>query len=102
MTGRRSDEPTAAAQCAAFAGPRGARRFAARLVARRRAERLVARKPVGQGPREERLPREAQAPGEVREPREVQGRPARPALLPVFLPVSLVARLRLSPTQQKR
>jgi hypothetical protein len=51
---------------------------------------------VGRAPREVRPPREVPGPGEVREPRELR------ALLLVFLPVSLVARLRLSPAQQKR
>jgi len=61
-----------------------------RSVARLRAERAR---------REERPPHEVQALREAREPRE--GR-ARPALLPVSLPVSAVARLRLSQSQQKR
>jgi hypothetical protein len=53
--------------------------------------------------RAERAPREEQAPYEgPREARELQGRRARPALLPVSPPVSAVARLRLSPAQQKR
>jgi len=58
-----------------------------------------------QAPDEVRPRREVQAPGEARAPRELQGRQgprAPPALLPVFLPVSAVARLRLSPAQQKR
>src|SRR5262249_17921406 len=57
-----------------------------------------------QAPGEERRAREVQAPGEARAPRELQGRGRRapPALLPVFLPVSAVARLRLSPARQKR
>jgi len=58
-----------------------------------------------QVPGEVRPPREVQAPGEARAPRALQGRraPRAPrALLPVFLPVSAVARLRLSPAQQKR
>jgi len=64
-----------------------------------------------QVPGEVRPPREVQAPGEARAPRALQGRRAPRALqgrrapralLPVFLPVSAVARLRLSPAQQKR
>jgi len=58
-----------------------------------------------QVPGEVRPPREVQAPGEARAPRALQGRraPRAPrAFLPVFLPVSAVARLRLSPAQQKR
>jgi hypothetical protein len=61
--------------------------------------RPVARIRVERARREERPPREVQAPDEEREPRE---RRARPALLPVSLPVSAVARLRLSQSQQKR
>jgi hypothetical protein len=51
----------------------------------------------------ERAPREEQAPHEEpREARELQGQGARLALLRVSLLVSAVARLRLSPAQQKR
>src|SRR5262245_997070 len=94
---RRTDGQPAAAHRAA---PTLAK---ARDAARRLAAQPVARRCVAR--REARPPREVQAPGEARAPRELQGRPgprAPPALLPVFLPVSAVARLRLSPAQQKR
>ena len=88
--GRRTDGQAAGAPRAA--PTRAARRCAGQPVARRR----VAQTRVGRAPREVRPPREVPGPGEVREPRELRAR------LPVFLPVSLVARLRLSPAQQKR
>jgi len=71
-------------------------RAALRRAARPEALRCAAQMRVGRAPREVRPPREVPGPGEVREPRELR------ALLLVFLPVSLVARLRLSPAQQKR
>src|SRR5262249_40875396 len=76
--------------------PAAARRAAPTRAAPRRAGQPVARRCAA--PRAERPRREAQAP------RELQGRGPRapPALLPVFLPVSAVARLRLSPARQKR
>jgi hypothetical protein len=65
----------------------------AQLAVRPSAARLLAPMPVARAPRAVRALREA---------RELRGRGARPALLPVSLPVSAVARLRLSPAQQKR
>ena len=88
--GRRTDGQAAGALRAAPT------RAALRCAARPEALRCAAQMRVGRAPREVRPPREVPGPGEVREPRELR------ALLPVFLPVSLVARLRLSPAQQKR
>jgi hypothetical protein len=70
------------------------------------ARRYAAPREERQVPDEERPPRAARAPGEEREPHELrarQGLRARPALLLLAsLPVSAVARLRLSQSQQKR
>src|SRR5262249_53796190 len=89
---RRRAGPTAAAWRAAFAALHAARALGeARGAARRLAGQPVA--PGCAAPREGRGPRELQA---LRGPR------APPALLPVSLPVSVVARRRLSPSQHKR
>src|SRR5262249_28426925 len=84
--------------------PAAARRAAPTRAAARRAGQPVARRCAAPRAERPRRPREVQAPGEARAPRELQGRGPRapPALLPVFLPVSAVARLRLSPARQKR
>src|SRR5262249_30727194 len=85
----------AAEQRAAVVALRAAPTHAARPVARRHAV-----------PRAERLRRGAQAPRGARAPharRARQGARAPPALLLlVSRPLSVVARLRLSPAQQKR
>jgi len=122
--GRRTDGQTAAAQRGAFApcaarqlaeARDAVRRCAAQRVVRQLAERhavrrcvapravrpsaarLLAPMPVARALRAVRALREGQA---LREARELQGRGARLALLlPAY---AAVARLRLSPSQQKR
>jgi hypothetical protein len=113
--GRRADGQTAAAQrgalapCAArqLAEARDAvrrcvarhavRRCVAQLAVRPSAARHAVRRCVVRAPRAVRALREGQA---LREARELQGRGARLALL--LLAYAAVARLRLSPSQQKR
>jgi hypothetical protein len=121
--GRRTEGQTAAAQRGAFA-PCAARQLAeardavrrcvalaerqlaerhavrrcvARLAVRPSAARHAVRRCVVRAPRAVRALREGQA---LREARELQGRGARLALL--LLAYAAVARLRLSPSQQKR
>src|SRR5215471_16990438 len=103
--GRRTDGQTAAAQrgalapCAArqLAEARDAvRRCVAQLAVRPSAAQHAVRRCVARAPRAVRALREGQAP---REARELQGRGARLALL--LLAYAAVARLRLSPSQQK-
>src|SRR5262249_9092924 len=100
-----ADGQTAAAQrgalapCAArqLAEARDAvRRCVARHAVRPSAARHAVRRCVARAPRAVRALREGQA---LREARELQGRGARLALL---LAYAAVARLRLSPSQQKR
>jgi hypothetical protein len=81
-------------QCAA---QRAERPSAAQLAVRPSAARLLAPMPVAWAPRVVRALREGQA---LREARELWGRGARLALL--LLAYAAVARLRLSPSQQKR
>jgi len=104
--GRRANGQTAAAQRGAFA-PCAARQLAeardavrrcvAQLAVRPSAARHAVRRCVARAPRAVRALREGQA---LREARELQGRGARLALL--LLAYAAVARLRLSPSQQKR
>jgi hypothetical protein len=104
--GRRADGQTAAAQREAFV-PCAARQlaeardavrpFAARHAVRRCVAQHAVRRCVARAPRAVRALREGQA---LREARELQGRDARLALL--LLAYAAVARLRLSPSQQKR
>src|SRR6516165_2793400 len=94
--GRRANGQTAAAQRGALA-PCAARQLAeARDSVRRCVARHAVRRCVAQAPRAVRALREGQA---LREARELQWRGARLALL---LAYAAVARLRLSPSQQKR
>src|SRR5262249_19165062 len=103
--GRRTDGQTAAAQRGAFA-PCAARQLAeardavrrcvAQRAERQLAERHAVRRCVARAPRAVPALREGQALGEAR---ELQGQGARQALL---LAYAAVARLRLSPSQQKR
>ena len=72
------------------------RRCVAQLAVRPSAARHAVRRCVARAPRAVRALREGQA---LREARELQGRGARLALL---LAYAAVARLRLSPSQQKR
>jgi hypothetical protein len=69
----------------------------AQLAVRPSAARHAVRRCVARAPRAVRALREGQA---LREARELQGRGARLALL--LLAYAAVARLRLSPSQQKR
>jgi hypothetical protein len=104
--GRQTDGRTAAAQRGAFApcaarqlaeARDAVRRCAAQRAVRPSAARLLAPMPVARALRAVRALREGQA---LREARELQGRGARLALLlPAY---AAVARLRLSPSQQKR
>src|SRR5499427_2958700 len=104
--GGRADGQTAAAQRGAFA-PCAARQLAeardsvrrcvAQLAVRPSAARHAVRRCVARAPRAVRALREGQA---LREARELQERGARLALL--LLAYAAVARLRLSPLQQKR
>ena len=120
MVGRRTDGQTAAAQRGGFA-PCAARQLAeardavrrcvAQLAERQLAARHAVRRCVARAQRAERpsgarhpvrrcvarAPRAGQALGEAR---ELQGQGARLALL--LLAYAAVARLRLSPAQQKR
>jgi hypothetical protein len=86
--------------------PRAERQLAERHAVRRcvgqhavwpSAAQLLARMPAARAPRAVRALREGQA---LREARELQGQGARRALL--LLAYAAVARLRLSPSQQKR
>jgi hypothetical protein len=102
--GRRTDGQTAAAQrgafvpCAARLAERHAvQRCVARLAVRPSAARHAVRRCVVRAPRAVQALREGQA---LREARELRGRGARLALL--LLAYAAVARLRLSPSQQKR
>jgi hypothetical protein len=113
--GRRADGQTAAAQreafvpCAArqlaeardavrpFAARHAVRRCVAQRAVRPSAAQHAVRRCVARAPRAVRALREGQA---LREGRELRGRGARLALL--LLAYAAVARLRLSPSQQKR
>jgi hypothetical protein len=91
---RRCAAQRAVRRCAA---QRAERRLAERHAVRRCVAQRAVRRCVALAPRAVRALREGQAP---REARELQGRGARLALL--LLAYAAVARLRLSPSQQKR
>jgi len=80
-----------------FAARHAVRRCVAQLAVRPSAARHAVRRCVARAPRAVRALREGQA---LREAREPQGRGARLALL--LLAYAAVARLWLSPSQQKR